>query len=227
MHKCWKFGLLSRDRFYGHSYIYQVSNWGVRYVEEGYQYRKSEAQMKLLNYILEYGNDSEKRWAEEVLAPQLLQRFFPGRQAQNIDLYVDFHEAVLNATDTLQRRIESEAFEPDEELFIECYNDVLILYAVLQLSRYLHPTLYTQDDRNITFEEFRKIMRDVIDDIILYDPPSIILLRGLGRNGEMYAHPRSKPRIEHRPNDADYEKLLDLYLKMSALTDTLYSPRPT
>jgi hypothetical protein len=183
--------------------------------------------MKLLNYILEYGNDSEKRWAEEVLAPQLLQRFFPGRQAQNIDLYVDFHEAVLNATDTLQRRIESEAFEPDEELFIECYNDVLILYAVLQLSRYLHPTLYTQDDRNITFEEFRKIMRDVIDDIILYDPPSIILLRGLGRNGEMYAHPRSKPRIEHRPNDADYEKLLDLYLKMSALTDTLYSPRPT
>lgn len=76
MHKCWKFELLSRDRFYGHSYIYRISNWGVRYVEEGYRYRKSEMQMKLLGYILEYSDDSEKLWTEEVLATPTPATFF-------------------------------------------------------------------------------------------------------------------------------------------------------
>lgn len=65
-------------------------------------------------------------------------------------------------------------------------------------------------------------MRGVIDDIIFYDPPQRIIIRGFNPSGKMRARLRSKPRAEHRSNAEDYEKLLDLYLKLHKLTYTLY-----
>jgi len=225
MHKCWKFRLLSRKRFCGNSYIYQISDWGARYVEEGYRYRENEVRMKLLRYILQHGDETEKRWAEQVLAPRLLQRFFPGRRAQHIEPFTDFSKAMMNAADTLRRRIQSEAFEPDEELALECCHDMNVFYNILLLLRLLYPSLYTPLNLEIMIQELNKMkqtMRDVVDDIIFYDPPQRIIIRGFGTSGRMRARPRLKPRSEQRPNEEDYEKLLDLYLKLSELADTLY-----
>lgn len=149
MHKCWKFGLLSRKRFYGNSYVYHISDWGVRYVEEGFMYRENEVRIKLLRYIIQHGDEMEKRWAEQVLAPRLLQRFFPGRRAQHIDLGRDLTKAMMNATDTLRHRIQSEAFEPNEELAIECYDDMNIFSSSLLLLRDLYPSFYTPQNFEI------------------------------------------------------------------------------
>jgi len=70
--------------------MYRITGWGVRYVEDGHKYRDDEVQLKLLGYIIQYGDTDEKVWAEDVLVPRLLQRFFPGRSAQNINPYVNF-----------------------------------------------------------------------------------------------------------------------------------------
>lgn len=225
LHKCWKFRLLSRKRYYGNSYVYRISDWGVRYVEEGYQYRENEVRLKLLRYIVQYGDEREKRWAEQVLAPRLLQRFFRGRRAQYIDLGRDLTKAMMNAADTLQRRIQSEAFEPDEELAIECYNDMNIFYSSFLLLRDLYPNFYTPQNCEMVIRELDKTkqtMRDVIDDIIMYDPPPRIVIHRFNPSGKMRAYIRSKPRAEHRPNAEDHKKLIDLYLKMAELALRLY-----
>jgi hypothetical protein len=222
MHKCWKMGLLSREHFYGHSYMYCISNWGVRYVEEGYQYRESEVRIKLLNYILQYGDKSEKQWAEEVLVPRLLQRFFPGRRAQHIEPYVDLPEALLHSAEVLEQRIHSEAFEPDEEFVIECYYDLLILYNVIWLLQQLYGTY----DPIITSAELERRMTEVIDDILFYEPPHRIIIRGFGPSGKTRARLRLKPRSEHRPNDTDCQKLMDLYHRLRELTSTVDKTSP-
>lgn len=112
-------------------------------------YRENEVRIKLLRYIIQHGDEMEKRWAEQVLAPRLLQRFFPGRRAQHIDLGRDLTKAMMNATDTLRHRIQSEAFEPNEELAIECYDDMNIFSSSLLLLRDLYPSFYTPQNFEI------------------------------------------------------------------------------
>jgi hypothetical protein len=225
IHKCWKRGLLARKRYYGNSYVYHITEWGVRYVEEGFMYRENKVRIKLLRYIIQHGDEMERRWAEQVLAPRLLQRFFPGRRAQHIDPGRDLIKAMMNAADTLRHRIQSEAFEPDEELAIECYEDINIFYSILLLLRDLYPGFYTPQNFERMLQELDKTkqaLRGVIDDILLYDPPQRIIIRGFNPSGKPRAHLRTKPRSEHRPNAEDYEKLIDLYLKLSELTGSLY-----
>lgn len=130
-----------------------------------------------------------------------------------------------NAANTLRHRIQSESFEPDEELAIECYYDMNVFYSILRLMRDLYPNFYTPQNFEIMIQELDKTkqaMRGVIDDILLYNPLQQIIIRGFNPIGKPKARLRTKPRYEHRPNDQDYEKLKNLYLKLSEMTNALY-----
>ena len=96
IHKAWKMNLLSREKLRGHRYQYQITDWGRRYVEEGELFREYEISLMLLDYILRYGPEEDLLRAEVILAPKLLQRFLPGRQAMDIEPIADLHEAVDN-----------------------------------------------------------------------------------------------------------------------------------
>ena len=93
LHKCWKMGLLSRENMRGHKYKYQISNWGMRYAKKGVFHSQDGVYMKLLKYITEYGDQSDKNWAEEIIVPRLMQRFIRGKKKQDIIPYIDIIDA--------------------------------------------------------------------------------------------------------------------------------------
>lgn len=94
VHKSWKMGLLSREKLFGHKYIYRVTDWGRRFIEHGELYREHEILLMLLKYILTYGPKLDLEWAELALAPRLLQRFIHGRNSTDINAITDIHRAV-------------------------------------------------------------------------------------------------------------------------------------
>jgi hypothetical protein len=139
VHRCWKMGLLMRRKLFGNRYAYRITKWGIRYVEDGINYRDDSTREKLLGYIVDYGDAADREWAKQYLAPQLLRRFLPGKIAQDIKLPRDYHEAVSNATHPLHRRIYEELIVSGWEFIIEYYRDQAILVNANRLLQLLHP----------------------------------------------------------------------------------------
>ncbi|MCK4953535.1 hypothetical protein KAS14_07105 [Candidatus Bathyarchaeota archaeon] len=220
VHKCWKMGLLRRKKLWGNRYEYWVTDWGVRYVEEGYYFRQNEVWIKLLTYIVKYGDEQEKKWAEKVLAPQLLQRFFPGRKAQSIDPLLDIYEAAENVAETLKTRIKDETIIPDNELVLDRLDDSIILILVGKLMEELHPRVYTPLD-------FKKIHISLIEVIHKFlnevkNPREYTTIRHLDTHlnrGRMKIRDRLKPNIEDRPNPKELAKLEKVKEKLESLLE--------
>jgi hypothetical protein len=125
VHKSWKMGLLSREKLRGHRYSYRATDWGRRFIDVGEQLREDDIQLKLLNYILRYGPQSDLEWAELALAPRLLQRFIHGRNSMNINPITDLHRAVNGYAVTLGTRIRNFFYDEDEESPMEdCERDL-------------------------------------------------------------------------------------------------------
>jgi len=205
-------GLLAREKVKGNMYLYRITDWGIRYVEEGCFYREDEIRIKLLSYITRDNKMSEKEWAAEALAPRLLQRFFPGRRAQDIDPYVDLPEATYNASQILKQRIINETIELDDEFAIQCLDDEVILLLVDQLMSQLYPVNYTYLD----VEEFKKQRRTILEESIteLRNPPKRATIRGLGYDFPIKLKRRPE---DDRPNRKDLEKLDKVIDKLEEL----------
>ena len=82
-------GLLAREKVKGNRYRYRISNWGKRYGESGALYRQDMVYLKLLQYIVKSDNFDDKKWAERVIVPRLMQRFLRGKKKQDMIPYVD------------------------------------------------------------------------------------------------------------------------------------------
>lgn len=139
VHRCWKMGLLTRRKLFGNKYAYRITKWGIRYVKDGINYRDDTTREKLLRYIVDFGDATDREWAKQYLAPQLLRRFLPGKMAQDINLLDDYPEAVGNATHPLRQRIYEEMIVSGWEFITEYYRDQVILVNVNRLLQLLHP----------------------------------------------------------------------------------------
>jgi hypothetical protein len=217
VHKCWKMGLLSRKKLWGNKYLYKLTDWGVRYVEDGDSFRRVEIEIKLLSYIIEYGSVVDKKWAEEKLAPRLLQRFFPGRKAQDIDPLIDLSEAAKRVTKTLKTRIKDEAIASNEDFLLESANDGIVLLRITRLLMQLYPEM--MEDIILDMREYRNRIKEVIFESIeeLENPQEYFTIRGFGRRGQLRALPADKPKIELRPNPKERERLGEVIEKLYEL----------
>lgn len=201
-------GLLTRRKLFGNRYAYRITKWGIRYVEEGINYRDDTTRQKLLGYIVEYGDAVDREWAKQYLAPQLLRRFLPGKIAQDIELPRDFHEAVSNAAHPLRRRIHEEAIVSGWEFIIEYYRDQAILIQVNRLLQLLHP--YEMHPLDTTALRNQRIL--VLDEFIkrLQHPPKsvrIFIPRVSSRDEDRPFTLRLKPRIVTRPTKKEHARL--------------------
>ena len=215
VHKSWKMGLLSREKLRGHRYQYHITDWGRRYVEEGELFREYEIRLMLLDYILRYGPEEDLLWAEGILAPKLLQRFLPGRQAMDIEPIADLHEAVDNYPRTLRMRIQNDVFEEHGELFEDCLIDVEALFSIDDLMRKIHPDIHEPLD----LEKFERLTEETINKSIneIRNPRRYTEIYGYGQDEKRPI--RLKKRYVTRPNKEDRIRLESLIERLEALRD--------
>ena len=202
VHKCWKMRLLSRTKMIGNCYIYRITDWGVRYVEEGDYYREDDIRIMLLCYIVDSDKKMDKEWAEDILVPRLLQRFLPGRKAQDIRPFINLLEVIENVTLPLENKIKAETIEQDEQFIIQYLQDVQIILLAYLLMRQLYPTATSSLDYKSMKRQIRKILNESIDE--LSNPPKETILHTyLGYEASI----GFKPYIEDRPNTKDLARL--------------------
>jgi hypothetical protein len=139
IHRCWKMGFLTRRKQFGRTYFYRMTERGIRYVEDGHNYRTDTVRLKLLGYIVKYGDEADHDWADKYLAPKLLRRFLPGKIAQDIKLPSAFFDVVMNVTHPLRQRVREEAIFSSWDFLTEYYQDQLILINVHRLCQLLYP----------------------------------------------------------------------------------------
>ena len=176
IHRCWKMGLLSRTKFSGRGYIYQITNWGMRYLEKGYLYREDEIRIKLLRYIVDHGDLDDKRWAENVLVPRLLQRFFPGRKAQQIFPSVDIIKVCYQASEILKQRIRDATVlaqqNLDSDIMSLCLRDIWTVILIAELLEQLGSPSNLKICQ-IFIETQRRTLREALLEILSYYPQAI------------------------------------------------------
>ncbi len=221
VHRCRKYGLLSREKMSGNMYKYCVSDWGVQYIEEGENFRRDDVLIKLMEYITDGDKEGDKLWAEKVLAPKLLQRFFLGRKVQDIDPLVDLKEAARNAVETLKTRIRDETIIADDEIVNDCLKDVRILYLV----RRFFIQMYPEARKLLEFEDLKDRLRYVIWDAMeeMENSKKIHTIHHFETSldaGRMWAKPADKPNIEVRPNPEDRDKLEKVINKIVEILST-------
>ena len=202
VHKCWKMRRLSRTKMGGNLYRYRITDWGVRYVEEGDYYREDDIRIMLLRYITDSDRRIDKEWAEDVLVPRLLQRFLPGRKAQDIRPFINLLEVIENVTLPLENKIMAETIEQDAQFIIQYLQDVSIILLSYLLMRQLYPTATSSLDYKSMKRQIRKMLNESID--ALSNPPKERTHHVyLGYEGPI----RRKPYIEERPNTKDLARL--------------------
>ncbi len=202
VHKCWKMRLLSRTKMLGNCYLYRITDWGVRYVEEGDFYREDDIRIMLLLYIVDSDKKMDKKWAEDTLVPRLLQRFLPGRKAQDIKPFDNLLEIIEKVTLPLEKKIMAETIEPDEQFIIQYLQDVHIILLVYLLMRQLYPKATSPLDYKSMKRGIRKILNTSIDE--LSNPPKeTTIYTYLGYDASI----GFKPYIENRPNSKDLTRL--------------------
>lgn len=226
VHKCWRMGALKRRKLRGNKYRYWLTTWGVRYATEGYTFRQDRVWTTCLSYVVKYGDSYEKWWAEKVIVPKLLQRFFPGRKAQDIKPRVDLYKAAENVGRTLKMRIKDETIIPDIELHKDRLRDSVILLLVGELMSQLYPDTYTP----LNFKEIRGRIFNVLYESIeeAKNPREYVAIhrfRTSLERGHMWARPvdtweqEGRPNIEERPNQEERIRLEQVIKKLGDILE--------
>ena len=219
IHRAWKMGLLSRKKYFGNSYQYRLTKWAVRYIEEGDRYREDEIWLKLLKYINEFGDIKNREWAESVLAPRLLKRFFPGRKAQDIQPIIDFPEAFEKSISLLENRIRNESVEMTDDFEDQNYFDFITLSLVSNLLDKLYPTeesLFDSEMIILNQMERGKVLDKAINEILHPKQNEIwVTNSNLGSTSPL----KLETRFEYgrRPTTKDKERLSKLVSKLRIL----------